>query len=128
VNEEFEGLAGHTPSTAEDIQTWFDDKSYLDGGLCLLKKDQDPVGTIGLMKDLENLEAGEIGAFGILKNFRGMELGRNLLRYGVNFLIEKGFNPVILSVNGENHAAFRLYQTEGFKLTESVVCYALEPS
>ncbi len=128
VNEEFEGLAGHTPSTAEDIQTWFDDKSYLEGGLCLLKNDQEPVGTIGLMIDLENLGAGEIGAFGILKKFRGLELGRNLLRYGVNFLIGQGLNPVILSVNGENHAAFRLYQTEGFKLTETVVCYALEPS
>lgn len=128
VNEEFKELAGHTPSTAEDIQTWFDDKSYLEGGLCLLKKDQEPVGTIGLMKDLENLGAGEIGAFGILKNFRGMELGRNLLRYGVNFLIGQGLNPVTLSVNGENHAAFRLYHTEGFELTETVVCYALEPS
>ncbi len=128
VNEEFKELAGHTPSTAEDIQTWFDDKSYLESGLCLLKKDQEPVGTIGLMKDLENLGAGEIGAFGILKEFRGLELGRNLLRYGVNFFIRQGLNPVILSVNGENHAAFRLYQTEGFELTESVVCYALEPS
>ena len=124
LNEEFKDLAGHTRSTAEDIRTWFNDHGYVGGGICLLKKGQEPIGTISMMKDLENLEAGEILAFGILTKYRGQELGRNLLRYGVNFLIEKGLNPVILSVNGENHAAFRLYQSEGFILTESVVCYA----
>jgi len=126
LNEEFNELAGHTTSTPEDIQTWFDDPGQIEDGICLLKKDQEPIGTIGLMKDLENLEAGEIGAFGILEKYRGQELGRNLLRYGVNFLIGQGLNPVILSVNGENHGAFKLYQAEGFNLTESVVCYALD--
>ena len=126
LNEEFKELAGHTHSTTEDIRTWFDDQGYIKGGLCLLKKDQEPIGTISLAIDLENLEAGEIGAFGILEEYRGQELGRNLLKYGVNFLIGEGLNPINLSVNGENHAAFRLYQSEGFYLTESVVCYALD--
>ncbi|MGB2965321.1 MAG: GNAT family N-acetyltransferase [Anaerolineales bacterium] len=129
LNEEFKELAGHTPSAAEDIQTWFEESSYLEGGLCLLKKEgQEPIGTISLMRDLENLEAGEILAFGILKKYRGLELGRNLLRYGINFLIGKKFNPVILSVNGENHKALSLYQSEGFNLTESFVCYTLDCS
>lgn len=126
LNEEFKDLAGHTPSKAEDIQTWFEDQSHLDGGLCLLKKGQEPIGTIGLMRDLDNLEAGEIGAFGILEKYRGLDLGRNLLRYGINYLNEKELSPIILSVNGENHAALKLYRTEGFDLTESVVCYTLE--
>lgn len=127
LNEEFKDLAGHTPSTWEDIQTWFEDQSHLEGGLCLLKKGQEAIGTIGLVKDLDNLEAGEIGAFGILEKYRGLDLGRNLLRYGINFLNEKELSPVILSVNGENHAALKLYTTEGFDLTESVVCYTLAP-
>jgi len=128
LNEEFKELAGHTPSTGEDIQTWFEEKSHLEGGLCLLKKDGNPIGTISLMKDLENPEAGEILAFGILKEYRGLDLGQTLLRYGINFLIGKELNPLILSVNGENHKALRLYQLEGFNLTESVVCYALDCS
>lgn len=126
LNEEFRDLAGHTPSTAEDLQPWFEDKSYLEGGMCLLKKGQEAIGTIALYRETDDIEAGEIGAFGILEGYRGQDLGRNLLRYGINFLIGKGLSPVILSVNGENHGAIKLYEKEGFILTESVVCYALE--
>ena len=126
LNEEFKELAGHTPSSPEDVLTWFKDASYLEGGLCLLKKGQEPVGTISLARDLDNPKAGEIMAFGIMREFRGKELGRNLLRYGINFLIDRGLDPVILSVNGENHGAIRLYESEDFQLTESVICYALD--
>ena len=126
INQEFKGLAGHTPSAVEDIQTWFEDQSYLEGGLCLLKKGQEPIGTIGLMRDLDDMDAGEIGAFGILREYRGLNLGRNLLRYGIQFLVRKGFNPLVLSVNGENRGAIKLYESEGFLLTDSVVCYRLE--
>ncbi|MFN2281862.1 MAG: GNAT family N-acetyltransferase [Anaerolineales bacterium] len=125
INEEFKDLAGHTPSSAEFIQTFFDDVGYIAGGLCLLKKGDEPIGTIGLMHDVENMAAGEILAFGILERYRGLGLGRNLLRYGYNFLLNQGLAPVILSVNGENHAAIKLYESEGFQLTESVVCYSL---
>jgi mycothiol synthase len=126
INEEFKDLAGHTSSSMEYIQTWFEDQGYIEGGLCLLRKGKESIGTIGLMHDVENMVAGEIMAFGILEKYRGMDLGRNLFRYGFNFLINKGLKPVILSVNGENHGAIRLYESEGFKLTETVVCYSLE--
>lgn len=127
INEEFKDLAGHAPSTAEFIQTFFKDQGYITGGLCLLKKGGEPIGTIGLMHDVEDMAAGEIIAFGIIEKYRGMDLGRNLFRFGFNFLINKGLKPVILSVNGENHGAITLYESEGFKLTETVVCYSLEP-
>ncbi len=126
LNEEFKELAGHTTSTADDIQTWFADQSYIDGGLCLLKKGQEPIGTISMMRDLDDIGAGEILAFGILEKYRGLDLGRNLLRYGINYLVEKELKPIILSVNGENHGAIKLYENEGFVLIESVVCYALD--
>lgn len=125
LNEEFKELAGHTPSTGEDIQTWFEDQSHIEGGMCLLKDEQEPVGTISMMRDLDDMDAGEIGAFGILEKYRGQDLGRNLLRYGINYLIGKDLKPIILSVNGENHGAIKLYEKEGFILTESVVCYSL---
>jgi mycothiol synthase len=127
INEEFKDLAGHTPSSAAFIQTFFEEAGYIEGGLCLLKKGDEPVGTIGMMHDIENMEAGEIMALGVIGNYRGMGLGRNLLRYGYNFLLNKGLDPVILSVNGENSGAIRLYKQEGFHLTESVVCYSLDP-
>jgi mycothiol synthase len=126
LNQEFKDLAGHTTNTTDDLKTWFEDQSYLEGGLCLLKKNQEPIGTIAMMRDLDDMGAGEILAFGILEEYRGKNLGRNLLRYGTNFLSGKALNPVILSVNGENHGAINLYQKEGFNLTESVICYSLK--
>ena len=92
----------------------------------MLKKGSVPIGTIGLVKDLDDVKAGEISAFGVLAEYRGLALGRNLFRYGFNFLILKGLKPVILSVNGENHGASKLYEIEGFELIEAVVCYSLE--
>jgi mycothiol synthase len=126
INQEFKDLAGHTPSSAEFIESFFDDPCYLEGGVCLLKKGPEAIGTIVLMRDVDNPEAGEIMGFGVLEDYRGGGLGRNLFRFGFNFLIERGLRPVFLSVNGENHNAIRLYQAEGFDLTESVVCFSLE--
>lgn len=126
LNQAFKHLAGHTPSTAEDILSWFEDQSYLKEGLCLLKDGGAPIGTIALMRDLDEPKAGEILGFGLLESYRGRGLGRSLFRYGTNFLLNKGLRPVYLSVNGENHNAIKLYQSEGFKLTESVVCYSLQ--
>lgn len=122
LNDEFKDLAGHSPSTADDIQSWFEDQSYLEGGLSLLKKDGKPIGTLAAVKDLDDLTAGEISAFGVVREYQGLGLGRRLFRFGVNFLLDQGFSPVTLSVNGENHNAIRLYESEGFRLIESVVC------
>lgn len=126
VNEEFKEMAGHTPSSADFIQSYFDDPCYLEDGVCLLKKGAEAIGTIVMMRDVDNPEAGEIMGFGVLPEQQGLGLGRNLFRYGFNFLIDRGFQPVVLAVNGENHNALKLYQSEGFQLTESVVCYSLE--
>lgn len=127
INEEFKDLAGHTPSSPDYVQTFFEDVGYIAGGLCLLKKGREAIGTIALMHDVENMAAGEIMAVGVLEEYRGLGLGRNLLRYGYNFLLDKGLDPIILSVNGENKGAIRLYESEGFELTESAVCYSMDP-
>ncbi|MCJ7735383.1 MAG: GNAT family N-acetyltransferase [Anaerolineales bacterium] len=128
VNEEFSELAGHTHSTAHDIRSWFDDETYLKGGICLLKWNQEPVGTMCMMREIENPQAGELIALGIVSQHRGLGMGRKLLRYAVDFANSQGLNPTILSVNAENKSALKLYQSEGFILTESVVCYALDCS
>jgi mycothiol synthase len=127
INEEFKELAGHTPSTVDFMLTWFEDASYIPGGICLLKEGEQPIGTIVMMHDLDEMTAGEIMAFGILETYRGRDLGRNLFRYGFNFLIDQGLEPVYLAVNGENRGAIRLYESEGFSISDSVVCYSMDP-
>jgi mycothiol synthase len=124
LNESFKELAGHTDSSAGDIRAWFDDESYVNGGIILLARDGEPAGTVYVMRDSENPEAGEVGAFGIAGAHRGVGLGRSLLRYACSFAAGKGLDPVILSVNAENETALSLYRSEGFVLTETIICYA----
>lgn len=126
LNEAFRKLAGHTDSSADDIRAWFDDEGYVEGGICLLTRNEEPIGTVCVMRDAENREAGELLAFGIVNQHRGMGLGRGLLRYACSFAVGKRLNPVILSVNAENEAALRLYKSEGFVLMETFVCYVLD--
>jgi mycothiol synthase len=126
VNEAFCELAGHTDSTAADIRALFDDEGYIEGGICLLRRNQDPVGTVCLMRDAENAQAGELLALGVVNEHRGRGLGKRLLRYARSFAAGKGLDPVILSANAENETALRLYKTEGFVVTETTVCYALD--
>jgi mycothiol synthase len=126
LNEAFRELAGHTDSSASDIRAWFDDEGYVGGGICLLRRGREPVGTVCVMREAENPDAGELLAFGIVNQHRGLGLGRSLLRYACTFAAGEGLNPVILSVNAENETALMLYRSEGFVLTETMVCYALD--
>jgi mycothiol synthase len=124
LNEAFQNLAGHVDSSADDIRAWFDDEGYVEGGICLLTRDGEPAGTVCVMRNSENREAGEVGALGIAGRCRGMGIGRSILRYACSFAAGKGLDPVILSVNAENEAALSLYRSEGFVLTHTMVCYA----
>ena len=126
LNSSFRELAGHADVSADDIRGWFDEEGYVEGGICLLTVDREPAGTVCVMRESEKPEAAEVMAFGILGRHRGMGLGRSLLRYACSFAACKALNPVILSVNAENETALGLYKSEGFVVTETVVCYALD--
>jgi mycothiol synthase len=126
VNLAFKNLAGHTPSLPQDIRVWFDYEGYLPGGICLLSKGAEPVGTVCVTIESEDPQAAELGAFGIIPDYQGLGLGRKLLRHGVAFAASHGLSPVILAVNAENETALELYRSEGFSLTESLVCYRLD--
>ena len=128
LNESFRGLAGHIDSSPEDIRAWFDDESYIEGGISLLRHGERPVGTLCVSREDENREAGEVSAFGIIDQHQGRGLGRALLRYARSFARDRGLHPVILSVDAENEAALRLYTSEGFIPTETMVCYSLDCS
>jgi ribosomal protein S18 acetylase RimI-like enzyme len=51
-----------------------------------------------------------------------------LLRHAVGFAVQNRFGSVVLSVNAENESALRLYQSEGFSVIETMVCYAKDCS
>jgi mycothiol synthase len=126
LNDTFSELAGHADLTAKDIRAWFDDPCYLEGGICLLRHEGQPIGTVCVMRESETRRAAEVLAFGIVRPERGNGLGRKLLRYAWTIAHRHGLRPVMLSVNAENETALGLYRSEGFVLVETIVCYALE--
>lgn len=59
-----------------------------------------------------------IDGIGLIKGVHGQGLGRELLRSVLTMLREEGFDSCHLLVSTANQAAFTLYRTEGFLVTE----------
>jgi mycothiol synthase len=57
---------------------------------------------------------GEVKLVGVLPEFRGRGLGRELVRWGVTQVRARGARDVVLAVEGQNAGALRLYQALGF--------------
>ena len=126
VNAAFSHLEGHIDSSADDIGAWFEAKGYLEGGICLLRMNHEPIGTICVMREDEDSQSADISALGVLSGHRGVGLGRALLRYAITFALGQGLHSVVLSVNAANEAALTLYKSEGFVIHETMVCYSLD--
>lgn len=126
INTTFSDEPGHIDSSADDIAGWFEASDYLDGGICLLKRDEDVVGTLCVTRDNEDPKSADISALGVLAEYRGQGLGRALLRYAIAFAAGKGIYRIVLSVSAANETALSLYRSEGFEVSESVACYVLD--
>jgi mycothiol synthase len=79
----------------------------------------DPDRLIGLCRTLvlpgdDGRRRGEIGIVGLLPEWRGRGLGRQLLRWGIEHLRAAGFGEIELSVEARNAPALELYRQEGF--------------
>ena len=58
---------------------------------------------------------GEVRIVGVMPDWRGRGLGRELLRWGVADLRNRGAGPIQLSVEAENELALGLYRRTGFE-------------
>lgn len=124
-NEAFAKLLGHetpiTPNTVKEMKHW---DEYLEGGMMILYHKERPVGLVRAAKDFyQNKLYTVIGPLAVIPEYQGLGLGRALLRTGMHYGRSKGYVNSILSVNGENEKAVELYLLEGFKRTQTVVCY-----
>lgn len=128
INEAFANLSGHTEMIPEKIEEWRQsDPSFIKEGMILVWHKDKPVATAAIIKENEN---GEdvifIESIGVLNSYQGRGLGRNILRYGVQFAKDFGTKHVMLSVNAENERAAELYLNEGFEKNELYICYHLK--
>ncbi len=126
INEAFANMLGHTHLTPQKINEWMKEECYIPDGMKLLWDNSagKPVGTIAMIKENEK---GEdlifIEAISLLNAYQGRGLGKNLLRYGLEFAKQYGVDKVLLSVNAENSNAADLYFKEGFTKAEVYLCY-----
>ena len=91
-------------------------------GVLLIAATDDPAHLVGLCRTLElpgddGRRRGELGIVGLLPEWRGRGLGRQLLRWGIAHLRSVGFAEVELTVEARNERALELYRGEGFEAT-----------
>ncbi len=80
----------------------------------------DPGRLVGFCRSVEMPPAGgrrrgDIALVGLLPEWRGRGLGRQLVRWGVGHLRGRGIAEIELSVEARNARALELYRSEGFE-------------
>lgn len=88
-------------------------------GVLLVAPAAEPDRLIGCCRTLElpaddGRRRGGVGIVGLLPEWRGRGLGRQLLRWGVGYLRSVGLTDIELSVEARNEHALELYRQEGF--------------
>lgn len=126
INLNFGHLAGHTHASAETTRQMFSDSGFFPGGIAMLFDGEQAIGTLAVMREYDDPHAAEVMAFSLAPEYRGLGLGRALLRASMHLGIQAGLKPIYLSVNAENKAAVNLYLSEGFQAHETMVCYTLD--
>jgi mycothiol synthase len=131
-NAAFANLKGsEAPITPSMVAEMAAGSAGLDGGMLILFHGERPVGVVrGAVDEYEGLPAMEIAPLAIIPDYQGRGLGRSLLRTALKLARDRSFSQTILSVNAENERAVSLYEQEGFRQVEAVVCYGykLSPS
>lgn len=108
--------------TARESAPWFDA-----AGFFLAVDDKDEVLGFHWTKVHESSGShppvGEVYVLGVDPSARGMRLGTALTLAGLAHLRDRGLSTVMLYVEGDNHAAIRVYQDLGFTHWDTDVSY-----
>ena len=79
---------------------------------------------VGFCQCAVHLDHGDVDGVGVVPEARGIGLGRALLLWGVAWLLDHQAPNVRLPVDGENHSALRLYQSQGFAVIRTRAIWA----
>ncbi len=124
-NKAFSTIKGsETPHTKEQVANYMKIDQILSGGVKILRYMGDPVGVIKMESESEGgKDYSFVAPLAILPEHQGKGLGSSLLRAGIQIGYDNGYKDCMLTVNGENENALKLYYKEGFDKTVEVVCY-----
>lgn len=123
-NEVMKSVKGsEAPEELEIFEEFKREEGELSGGMMLLFKKETVVGCARVVCEIEDGKRyAFIDTIGVLPDFQRKGLGRQFLRYCLQFGIENTMPYAMLSVNAENLRATKLYQDEGFELAEIMTC------
>lgn len=126
INECFANLAGHVHCTQDKVIEMLKDEELIKDGMMILWDGDKAIGTLCVSaEESEGNLFAFIGAVAIIPEYRGRNLGRDLIRAAVQFGRDNGYENSSLSVNAENTNAAKLYLSEGFEEKAVMVCYNL---
>ena len=112
-------FVGHTPAivlTPEQLQRAYAHPDFSPDNIAVVVPDTDPTAivAVGRVQVTPDGDA-EVDLLGVLAEQRGLGLGRELLRWAVTTLRERGHGDILLNVEGGNASALTLYTNHGFQ-------------
>ncbi len=103
-------------STLEHTRAFTRQSSFRPDGLLLAYRDGR---CVGCSRNAIRGREGEIALLGVVREARGIGLGRALLRWGAAWLERMDCVSIELGVDGENDSATALYRSESFEIDRS---------
>ncbi|MBI1795795.1 MAG: GNAT family N-acetyltransferase [Candidatus Eisenbacteria bacterium] len=115
-NRSFADHYHYVRSTLDDTRAVIAQAHFAPEGLALAWRDG---ACVGFSRNVRHGPAGEVALVGVVPESRGMGLGRALLRWSVDWLMEQRVDPLFLMVDGENETALEIYRSEGFQVVRT---------
>lgn len=110
--------------TPDMVHIFYDDESYIDGGMKLLYHKDKPVGAIRTVMEYEgDIPYAYIGSVCVKPEYRNRGLARNMLRTAIQFGKDNGLPKASLEVDVKNKDALTLYTNEGFEKLYGLAVY-----
>jgi len=97
-------------------QSFFSDVEYDPQNLILVYREKTPVAAAAAWQyKLKNRTIGHLRSVGVIQDFRGKGLGRQVSLIALHRLKDRGFHEVMLKTQGNRLRAIQLYLLLGFK-------------
>lgn len=124
-NIAFKNLEGsQTPITEEDVVRLTTDTYLLKDGAQILWHNEKPIGIIRVLYDTyNNKDYGFVAPIAIIPEYQGRGLGLELLKAAIRVGQDSNYNDSLLSVNGENENAIKLYLKAGYEIDREMSCF-----
>ncbi len=116
-NEAFKEYESFRPATMEDMEIWQKDPGFDSVGMFIAELDSEPVGRVQAYVDKQRTEKkGFIQGLGVVPQFRGRGIGRELVRKALESLRERGMETAQANMRDDALACKHIFESFEFKL------------